>query len=311
MTPVKPELYEYEFRPSVIKETRGKLGLSQAKLADLLDVPVNTLSRWESGSTSPDAKSLAAIFSIAKGKGITPQFFVQKASFKKVKDTRTRLLFAWDFQNLGMKAEYIKFEWEYMFRYLKLFHPSSLANRTYRAYISPNQRDAGEILSELKFEVQEGYFDADRQIINDSFEDCETNPQKWSFILLTDDGDYTQLFKDMQSMGIDTYIWGSDNCSERLIDIAGTGHFIHWDTPYVVMTCMDIIKRLNGKQITRSQFGQMCKDALDEEEIYPDEVGFSRKNPYGSLLRWLFVKGVVAVNEIGGKSDKISIVAQG
>ena len=80
--------------------------------------------------------------------------------------------------------------------------------------------------------------------------------------------------------------------------------------PYVVITCVDVIKKLKGKQITRSKFGQMCKDALDKEEIYPDEVGFSRKNPYGSLLRWLVAKGVVTVNEIGGKSDKISIVTQ-
>ncbi len=311
MTPINPELYEYEFRPDVIKETRGKLGLSQAKLADLLDIPANTLSRWESGSTSPDAKSLAAIFSIAKGKGITPQFFVQKASFKKVKDMRTKLLLAWDFQNLGIKAEYIEFEWEYILRYLKMLYPGSLAYRTYRAYITPNQRDAKEILSKLKFEVLEGYFDADRQLINDSFEECKTNPQKWTFILITNDGDYTQLFKDMQSMGVDTYLWGSDNCSEGLIDVAGGGHFIHWDTPYIVITCMDVITSLNGKQITRSQFGQMCKDALGKEEIYPDEVGFSRKNPYGSLLRWLVSKGVVTVKEIGGKSDKISIVVQG
>src|SRR4030042_5294931 len=114
MTPVRPELFEYEFSPSEIKKIRNKLGLSQAKLADLLDIPPNTLSRWESGATSPDAKSLAAIYSLAMEKGIPPQFFVPKASFKKATETRTKLLLVWDFQNLGVKFEYVKFDWQYL-----------------------------------------------------------------------------------------------------------------------------------------------------------------------------------------------------
>jgi len=311
MTPVKPELFEYEFQPEVITKTRNRLGLSQAKLAELLDLPVNTLSRWESGTTVPDANSLAAIYSIAKQKNIPPQFFIHRITTTQTKQQRTKLRFAWDYQNLGLEAKYIEFEWKYMIRYLKLFHPSSCASQILRAYISPNQHVAGEVLGKLKFDIYERFFDADSQLARDSIEDCRKNPKKWTYILVANDGDYAQMLKELQASGVDTYLWASDECSERLRNSVKNDHFIHWDAPYVVMTCMDVVTSLKGERITRSQFGQQCKEALDEEECYPDEVGFSRRNPYGSLLRWLDRQGVITVNEVTGKPDMISIVVQG
>lgn len=41
--PIKP------IGPSELREKRAWLGMSQAKLADALGVPVNTLARWERG----------------------------------------------------------------------------------------------------------------------------------------------------------------------------------------------------------------------------------------------------------------------
>jgi len=310
MVPVKKGHYEYQFDPNILKALRIKLSLSQAKLAEMLDVPPNTLSRWETGSTAPDANALAAIYSIAKRKNLTPAFFVKQGG-STPKKQRTKLLLAWDFQNLGLDSKYVEFEWKYMIRYLKYFHSDSRANQILRAYISPHQRASGEILDELNFDVNEGYFDADSQLARDSIDDCAQNPQKWTYVLATNDGDYTQMFKDLQTSGVDTYLWATDECSERLKNAVKEDRFIHWDAPYVVMTCIDVIKNLKGKQITRSQFGQLCKEALDEEECYPDEVGFSRKNPYGSILRWLERQEVIKVSEKAGKSDKVLIVVQG
>lgn len=75
MTPIKQGMYEFN-KESLI-EIRKRMGISQSKMAELLGVPPNTLSRWETGATVPDASSLAAIYSLVKEHGIDPPpFFV-------------------------------------------------------------------------------------------------------------------------------------------------------------------------------------------------------------------------------------------
>ena len=182
MVPIKQEYYKYRFDPDVLRVIRAKLSLSQAKLAEMLDVPPNTLSRWETGATAPDARALAAIYSIAKKKDITPEFF-KKQSEHRPKKQWTKMLLAWDFQNAGLDAKDVNEEWEYMNKYLNLFHPDSRAYRILRSYSSPNQNSATEILRSLKFDVKEGYFDADSQLIRDSMVECENSPEKWEYIL--------------------------------------------------------------------------------------------------------------------------------
>ena len=58
MAPIKSDQFEYAFRPQSIEVLRKQLGLTQAGLAEELDVPVNTVSRWETGATTPDAPGL-------------------------------------------------------------------------------------------------------------------------------------------------------------------------------------------------------------------------------------------------------------
>ena len=83
--PVNPNDFEYQFSPRSLVETREKMSLSQAKLAARLDLPANTVSRWERGETTPDANSLAAIYSIAKEHGLTPVFFHLRLSMVELK----------------------------------------------------------------------------------------------------------------------------------------------------------------------------------------------------------------------------------
>ena len=79
MTPIKQGMYE--FNKDTLVEIRKRMGISQSKMADLLEIPANTLSRWETGATVPDADSLAAIYSLAKEHGvIPPPFFVIRSS---------------------------------------------------------------------------------------------------------------------------------------------------------------------------------------------------------------------------------------
>lgn len=81
MTPANEGIYE--FKNDNLVEIRRLMGISQSKMAEELGIPANTLSRWETGATSPDAKALAAIYSKAKEYGVSsiPPFFgVRRAS---------------------------------------------------------------------------------------------------------------------------------------------------------------------------------------------------------------------------------------
>lgn len=79
MTPAKQG--DWEFNKESLVELRKQLGITQNRMAELLDVPPNTLSRWETGVTVPDAESLAAIYSLAQRKGISVNFFNLRPKF--------------------------------------------------------------------------------------------------------------------------------------------------------------------------------------------------------------------------------------
>ena len=84
MTPIKQGLYE--FRRDSLIDLRNSLGINQGKMAELLNVPANTLSRWETGATVPDAESLAAFYSLAQDHGsISPSFFGVRSQSLEVK----------------------------------------------------------------------------------------------------------------------------------------------------------------------------------------------------------------------------------
>ncbi len=55
------ETDSYRFAPQSLVQIKQSLGLSQAKMARALGVPVNTLSRWEIGAT---------VYSVAMARGI-------------------------------------------------------------------------------------------------------------------------------------------------------------------------------------------------------------------------------------------------
>jgi transcriptional regulator with XRE-family HTH domain len=79
MAPVNQGMYE--FKKDSLTEIRKRMGVSQNKMAELLGVPANTLSRWETGATVPDAGALAAIYSLAREQGVdSPLFFGIRSS---------------------------------------------------------------------------------------------------------------------------------------------------------------------------------------------------------------------------------------
>ena len=305
--PIRPDHYDYAFNPDTLDDLRKRLGLTQAALAEHLDVPVNTVSRWETGATTPNAKALAAIFSIAKERNVTPQFFKRRDDLRRTKNQPTQLLFVWDFQNHGLDASEVEDEWYYVRKYLELLFPKSKSNRRFWAYTSPHQRKAAEKLAALGFQALEGIFDADSQIIQDVRSAWPSRPSKAAIILVTDDGNFTNLVTQLKEAGVEVYVWGTDECSDRLQKAVSNGRYVHWDAPFVITECMEVIRELKGEAVTKSEFGNRCKTRLGESEIYPDDVGFSKRNPYAGVLRWLEVQGLVTITNTPGKPDQVTI----
>lgn len=84
MAPMKKGLYE--FKKDSLIEIRKRLDISQGKMAELLGIPANTLSRWETGATIPDGSSLASIYSLARELGVDmPSFFGTREVLPSIK----------------------------------------------------------------------------------------------------------------------------------------------------------------------------------------------------------------------------------
>ena len=110
MVPAKPQ--GYKFSPGSIVALRKRLGLSQGQMADRLGIAQNSLSRWETGATTPDAKSLAAIYSVGAEEGIMPSFFVKDA-VKEPVQVRDTVLVYWDIQNLAPSHSNVA-DWDHL-----------------------------------------------------------------------------------------------------------------------------------------------------------------------------------------------------
>lgn len=265
--PVSPGSFEYRFSPAALKQVRDRLDLSQAKLAARLDLPVNTISRWERGETTPDAHSLAAIYSIAKERGLEPEFFkkgvgMTTAARKKPPEPlngrvvlnrqRTRLVMVWDFQNVALEADDAFDVWFYMDKFLDIAFPS-VDKWELRAYASWQHDEAVKNLRYVKLE--QTYFNADDQISREVRNLCGLQQSYWSqpridpkdtvLVLVSKDGDFAELLNEVGQAGVDAYLWSPPGCSQDLRGAVKGGNIIPWDHPCITVSA-DNLKRLRG-----------------------------------------------------------------
>ena len=320
MPPVRPDLFEFEFDPVAIRGVRNRLQLSQAALADWLDIPVNTISRWETGTTTPDAKALAALWSIANLRGIKPEFFKRRQGSET--SNRTDLIVLWEYPLNQVDLDAIEEDWQYLKDYAGIRFPKTWPG--IRGTVYSNHNGGYDYLNfePLNFTVQSrsqrlemeglrikrqmwGFSD---EFQNDARAVCSEDPNNMILIVASNKPQRVPLIRELIDANIDTYIMPTtDDCPEELLDTVPSDHVIHRDEPFVVSECVKVIDALKGEPITRSEFGNRCKDRLNHDGVYPQDVGFSRRNPYGSVLRWLEANGVVRVVPTSGKGNRVRI----
>lgn len=234
MAPAKQQ--QYRFSPQSIVELRKKLGISQTALARSIGVPPNTLSRWEIGATTPDAKSLAAIHSIAMENGITPNFF---RKIKKQTMKRTRLLVVWDFPDFAAHFQHVPNVDAWIREECgKRF--TTTTQRTYKAFVRatrwPSPFDPSDALLDRGWKVweeEEGEELSD-SIIEHCRSDCGQDPLGTTLVLIARDGDYADMINELKGRGVRTYLLGF-GCSQELIDAVGVKRLIElpWPSNFV------------------------------------------------------------------------------
>ena len=221
----------YKFYPDVLVEVRSRLRLSQVEMARSLKVPPNTLSRWETGKTTPDAHSLAAIYTVAQKGGLNVNFFRYSTQGQ-----RNRLVVVLDFQNLPVSAADVPKMDELVMRELDRISPSSDQD-LFKAFCSADQGNAAAELRRLKWRVRVGESDLDTQIVQECKSDCGHNPDDTILVICSKDGDFAGLVEEMRGWGVLVYVMGPHDSSLRLREAAGYSYWIQW--PYFTPNALD------------------------------------------------------------------------
>ena len=189
------ETVSYRFAPQSLVQIRQSLGLSQAKMARTLGVPVNTLSRWEIGATVPSAASLATVYSVARARGITAQFFRVQRSKTPPAGERARLVVMWDFQGAGLSPEHVSFWWGLMKEYLTARFREATARWLLRAFTSPEQATAEDRLRKEGFRIRTDNDDMGDDLIAQCRTDCGEDPEATVLVLVAGDGERSELIE--------------------------------------------------------------------------------------------------------------------
>lgn len=215
----------YRFDPKSIVDVRNMLGMKQAEMARKLGVPANTLSRWETGKTTPDARSLAGIYSIAQEGGLNASFFRQIST-----GYRNRLVVTLDFQNLGVSAGDVPQFDNFIMNEVDRVAPSA-EHEVFKAFGRPDQQGAIAELRRLKWRTLVEETDLDHQIIQETKSNCGHDPDDTVLLICTRDGDFTDLIKEMRDWGVVVYLIGPADASRRLVEEAGWDFWIQWSPP--------------------------------------------------------------------------------
>lgn len=203
MVPIKGG--RYEFRPDSIVALRKQLGQTQAQMAKQLEIPSNTLSRWETGATTPDAESLAALYSLGAAEGAPPQFFRRRRMEPKARKGRPHLFVMWDLQNAACTASVARQRDSSIRRTLD-GEFASASHRVFKVFSTPRQALVTDQLAECGWRIWEDYSDMDGELIAQARSDCGQEPKDTTVVLIANDGDYQDLIRDLREQGVAVHL---------------------------------------------------------------------------------------------------------
>jgi transcriptional regulator with XRE-family HTH domain len=221
MTPIKQG--KYEFNHESLIAVRNQIGMTQRKMAETLNVPPNTLSRWENGTTVPDAKYLAAFYSIAKEHGITPSFFEIRG---KAQNFKYQLIVLWDFQVSGTPASWVQYEHNII--QTELQKRFSSMTPLMKVFTHKTQDKAAIELDKLGWTVFEGGNEIFNDIIQNAKSDSGHNPEGTVLVLISRDDKFVELINELKNNGVIIYIISPPVYNNKLFEVVGQANSIPW-----------------------------------------------------------------------------------
>ena len=199
----------YEFRPHSLVDLRATLNLKQKEMAGLIGVPQNTLSRWETGATAPDALNLAKIYGIAVERGEEIEFFVRRRPKAKKrrgeKVNESRLLVILDVVHVSITASNASGINDSIRKELAERFPGA-SHQIFKAFAEPNQYSVTDQLMELGWRVWEDTRHIDEELESQAKADCGHEPEETTLMLITNHDGYAELIKELQEWGVDVYL---------------------------------------------------------------------------------------------------------
>ena len=233
MAPVNPG--SYRFRKESIAELRQRLGLSQAEMAQRIGVPKNTVSRWETGATTPDADSLAAIYSLGQEKGIVASFFAPSKEQTKVRDAALvywdlSLIPTWDIRTLEQLDPLITEEVRKRVPHVD--------REIFKAFMGSTAPTVSDALGKLGWRVreQEGWVyppSSTDDIYSQALSDAGQDPDRSVVFLVTADKAHVDLIEELRDRNVLTYVMAPPSMgiwwpsvSPELIAAVGKRRFI-------------------------------------------------------------------------------------
>lgn len=197
----EPEI-NYVFRKEGLLEVRKRLGLSLSQMANRLQVPKNTLWRWETGATAPDANRLATIYSLAMENDFMPTFFGPVTQKARVRD---RVLVFLDglsvapmFNNGDEAPRWIVEVAKGLVGEVELLR--------LKAYLNPFQRQLTMQLESEGWRVWEDDGDWYEYIFSQAMSDAGQEPESTVVLLITLDPDYADLIRELHKSRVQVYV---------------------------------------------------------------------------------------------------------
>lgn len=200
MTPAKQG--SYRFRRESIAEMRQRLGLSQSAMASMLDLPKNTVSRWERGETTPDAESLAAIYSLGMDKGVAADFF---APVKQKAAAIEAALVYWDMQGLAPAGVDVVDKLDSSIKAAVGQRVPRDARRLFKAFSHNAHSAMTDRLEELGWRIWEDDVDWTEDIYEQALSDAGQNPSGAVVLLIITDESHEELIQELRDRNVRVY----------------------------------------------------------------------------------------------------------
>ena len=194
-------------------------------MAGRIGIAQNSLSRWETGVTTPDAKSLAAIYSVGAEEGIMPHFFVKEAA-KEPAQVRDTVLVYWDIQNLAPSFLNVT-DWDTFIKSEVQRRVPRANRKLLKAFSSPTHQLATNQLEDKGWRVWEDHGDWDEEIYDQAMSDAGQSPGRTVVFLITTDGDHADTMEELRQRGVRVYLIAPSTVSRALTSVVGAKRWIH------------------------------------------------------------------------------------